>query len=149
MEDNKLEVTFAPLSAPRFKEAIYELREWVVNAPEKVTIEDVQRPEFWSHVAPKMRPYDEIRVRAEDGTWYARLLVTGTDRTWARVAVLEYKKLTTYDVSQTQSARFELRLRGPQHKWCVIRLLDNQVIKSECQTRDEAAMWLREYEKTL
>lgn len=129
--------------------AEYHRSEWVANAPEGVTVEDITEPGFWSLMASQMSPYDRVEVRADDGTWVAECLVTGCDRTWAKVHVLAVHKLSSADVSQTQSAKYLTKYRGPQNKWSVIRQADQVAIKEGCQTQDEAIAWMKEHEKTV
>jgi len=133
----------------RMRLAEYDRQDWVANAPEGTVIEDITEPSFWSLMAAQMKPYDRVEIRADDGTWLAEVLVLGCDRTWARVHLLNHYKLSTADVSLTQSVRHESFWRGPQHKWCVKRLTDNEIVKSGCATREEASTWLREHEKVM
>ena len=58
-----------------------------------VTLDEIQVPGFWAHMAAYLRPYDHIEARADDGTWVAYLIVTGCDRTWARVVLDRVVKL--------------------------------------------------------
>ena len=64
----------------------YARQDWVANLEDGTTLEDIMRPEFWSHNAARFQPYATIECRAEDGTWIAYLVVTGCDRTWAMPA---------------------------------------------------------------
>jgi len=48
-----------------------------------------------------------------------------------------------------QAAKHEVIWRGPQHKWCVKRRSDDEVVKSECSTKDEATVWLKDHEKAF
>ena len=135
----------------RVRLAEYERQDWVVNAADGTTIEDIQDPAYWALIASQFKPYDHIEVRSEDGTWIAELVVMGCDRTWARVHLKNVFKLTSADVAMTQAAsiKHEVFWRGPQHKWAVKRLSDNEVLRNECPTRDEAEKWLKEYEKSI
>ena len=50
----------------------------VTSSPNSFTVPEVGfilHPDFWGHIAAKLRPYDEIKVRCDDGTFYAQLLV--------------------------------------------------------------------------
>jgi hypothetical protein len=132
----------------RMKLAEYERNEWVANVEHGVTTDDIQDPSFWSLMASQLKPYDHIEARAEDGSWVAYLIVTGCDRTWARMAVDRIVKLTTGDIAQTQAAVMHNVLwKGPQLKYSVIRLSDSENIKPGFQTKDEAYQWLREHER--
>ena len=91
-------------------------------------------PTYWSHVAARLRPYTEIIARRHDGTLYARFLVLASERTWARVFVLEWQDLTTRDVSLSQAdakaqqappgapdSKYEVKHCGPHFLWCVVQ----------------------------
>lgn len=126
-------------------------QDWVVNAEAGTTTDDVLKPDYWSHVAPRMRPYDHVEVRAEDGTWVMNLLVTGCDRNWARVVqVGDVIKLTTADVAQSQavSGKYKVEWKGPHHKHAVIRLSDQQMISNGHENRAQATAWMLDYERT-
>ena len=127
----------------RFREVSYVTHDWSAKAELGITKQDVLRPGYWAHVAEMMSPYDEIRLRSDDGSFYARLLVLESGRTWARVIVLEWVSLTTAEVSMTQAqleqeaAKFDVRLRGP-HKWSVVRKDDNAIIAEGIDRKEEA-----------
>jgi hypothetical protein len=133
----------------RMKLAEYERNDWIANVEYGVTTNDIQDPSFWSLMASQLKPYDHIEARAEDGAWIAYLIVTGCDRTWARVAVDRIVQLTTSDVALTQAVvKHEVLWKGPQLKYSVIRLSDSENIKSGFQTRPEANQWQSEHERT-
>lgn len=113
--------------------------------------EHLLNPEYWSHVAELVRPYNEIKVRCEDGTYYGRLLVTECGRTWVKVRVLEWHDLTTTDVSMTEvsnAGRFEdysIEWKGPQKKHLVTRNSDGLVVLEGESTKSGAEEWLRKF----
>jgi len=118
--------------------------------PQGVTPEQLLQPEFWSHHGVKLRPFDEIRARAEDGTWLAYYVVLDCSRTWAKVHQLALHRLTTADVAMTQASEAEVRAVVKAHevrfnqgqKWHVIRKLDRQVVQEQIAEKDAAIAWL-------
>jgi len=130
----------------RMRTAEYERQEWVLTADPGVVIDDLSNPAYWAHVAAQFRPYARIEVRADDGTWIAEFIVLAADRTWAKVQMLRSYKLTSAEEVYDLVDQFEVKFRGPAHKWSVIRRDDGAVLKSEAQTRDEAQAWLRDYQ---
>ncbi len=113
--------------------------------------EQLLEPAFWAHHAVKLKPMDEIRARAEDGTWVGYYLVLDSSRTWAKVKQLSLHHLGTADVSLTQASESEMqgfigahevKHRGP-HKWSVVRKSDGAVIVEGIAQRDEATAWLK------
>ena len=115
-----------------------------------VATEDMLIPGFWAHQAVKLRPMDEIRARAEDGTWIAEFVVLDCSRTWAKVQLLRSYKLTSGDVSLTQASEKEVQefiaahsiaWRGP-HKWSIVRKSDKAVLTEGIEQKDVATAWL-------
>lgn len=140
------------LSVDRLKGAEYERIVHVATPGAGHTRADMLRPAYWSHVSPKLKPYDRVEVRAEDGTYFAELLVLACDRTWARMYALSWHELSTADVSLTEavsaSSKFEVK-HTPGLRWHVVRKSDRQVMMRDGQTRDEAETWVKEYVKTV
>jgi len=132
----------------RMKLSQYERQDWVVNAPQECTVDDLLEPAFWSLMAYQMKPYDRVEVRADDGTWLAELLVIGCDRNWAKVHLLAKHKLTGVDEAMAQSSAHRVEFKGPQKKWCIIRNSDNVFIREEIGSKDKAFAELKEFERT-
>jgi len=121
-----------------------------------VTPEDMLVPAFWAHHAVKLRPMDEIRARAEDGTWVATLLVLDCSRTWAKVQLIQVHKLTTGDVALSQASETQIQefigthlvtYRGP-HKWSVVRRADKNVLAEGMEQKDTASVWLEAHARS-
>lgn len=132
----------------RVRLAEYDRQEWVVNAEIGTTIEDIKQPGYWAHIASRLKPYDHIEVRSEDGAWVANFMVLCCDRSWAKVYFLSEHKLTTPDVSLSEAIKkHEAQWRGPQNKWSVIRLTDREVLKTNFNSKEDAQFWIVEHEK--
>lgn len=136
------------INADRVQLAEYQRNDWVANAPEGATPEDLKDPQFWSIMAFQFKPYDRIEVRADDGTWLAECLVKQAERNYAIVAVLVVHHLDAAPAKDVGS-EFDIVFKGPQNKWCVIRESDKEVIKKELPTRDAAQTWLADYKKAV
>jgi hypothetical protein len=115
--------------------------------PQGVAPEHLLEPAFWAHQAVKLRPMDEIRARAIDGTWVGTYVVLDCSRTWARVRQLSFSRLTTGEVAETQASEQAVRdyiaghnvaFRGAQHKWSITRKADKAVIEEGIAEKDEA-----------
>lgn len=121
--------------------------------PTGVTPEQLLKPAFWAHHGIRLRPWDEIRARAEDGTWMGTYLVLDCSRTWARVLQLSFHRLTSGDVAITQASMDEMKAviaahqvvhRGPL-AWSVVRKSDRAVLLEGRTTKPEAVSWLEAY----
>lgn len=138
-------------NATAFQQAEYERTVYVVRVEKGVDPKVLEQdPAYWAHHSPKLKPWDRLEVRAEDGTWYAEYLVLDSSRNWTRVRRIMFVALTTPDVAQTQAnvmdakqiaAQFEVKHRGSKG-WSVLRLSDGAVIKEGMAQRDDANAWL-------
>lgn len=134
----------------RTRLAEYERQEWIHNAELGVTVEDIMLPAYWAHMAELMNVYDHIEVRIDDGAWIAYLIVTARDRNWARVKLRE--KIDLVEDNQAAPAatiKHSVEWKGPQFKWTVIRLADGEKVRTGCASKEEAANWMREHERTV
>ena len=114
------------------------------------TPDDIIDPSFWSAVAYKVKVHDEIRVRCEDGSWIAYLLVTGCGKNYVEVVVegsINLEKIDPEKQAVVDAAGFELLYRGIHLKWCVKRLSDGAVIHEKEPNKAAAAAWLTEHMK--
>lgn len=135
----------------------YASTRYDARIPVGVSKDDILRPEFWAHHAKDLRPFDEIRARAVDGSWVSYLMVLDCSRTWARVMQMSHFNLTTSDVSLTQSsenevaamvAAHEVRYRGAA-KFSVIRKSDEALIKEGIASKIEAQAWLEDHARKM
>ena len=124
--------------------------------PKEFTPEQLVEPGFWAVHATRFKAFDEVRARAEDGTWMARLLVLETGRTWVRMKQLEFHNLGTQDEALTRVAQretedqrklYDVKHRGPRG-WSVVRKADSQVMHEGAQTKEAADGWLTQHLNT-
>lgn len=149
------------LGATSFDVADFKRTYYVGNVEHGITPEDVLAEAFWAYHSAKLKPWDRIELRADDGTWFGEYLVLDCSRTWAKVFPLRVVMLTTTDISQTQAAKanrkvektepksvagkpgdYEVKFRGPVHKWSVVRKSDDEVISDSHPTKEMAEKWL-------
>lgn len=129
--------------------ADYKRTLWFVTSSEGVTVEHVLEPEYWAHVAQRMKPFDRIELVSYDGTWMVDLLVITTGKTAAKVIKLhEYTLDGTYADLSSVNRTHEIKHRGPR-KWSIIRISDGAVVKENIDTRDDAERELADYMKAL
>ena len=133
----------------RMKLAEYERQEWIANAEHGHTVEDLMVPGYWAHMAAQMNPYDHIEVRAEDGSWIADLIVIQVDRNWAKVMLRAKFDLVAAEALPSGQAQHKVEWKGPQHRFCVIRLSDSVSVRGEFKTKEEAISWMREHERVI
>ena len=137
----------AGIGEDRMQSAEYWRRDWVVNAEQGTTREDILKPGYWALVAYKMHAYDHIEVRLETGEWLAELLVLpGSERTFAYVALLHFHQLSAVSLPEV-SPLFRVDWKGPQHKWAVIRVSDSAMLKNGFENKAKAQEWLTNHER--
>lgn len=107
--------------------------------------DDLLDPSYWAHVAAKLNPWDIVRIRSEDGAWYAQVLVLDAQRTGARVKFLAgpIDLKDQIGLPAEALAQFKVLHRGPRG-WSVVRESDKSVLVENKATRGEADEWLRE-----
>ena len=132
----------------RMQLAEYDRQEWIANAEVGHTIDDVLKPSYWAHMSSQMQPYDHIEVRAEDGSWIADLIVMEPGRNYAKVVLKFSYEIPNLD-NISDSNEHTVAWKGPQRKYTVIRLADQEYVRDGFKTREEAGSWLREHERTL
>jgi hypothetical protein len=137
------------LPPARMQSREYENLDHTITIESKWTMEDVLKPIFWASCWQKMRRYDEVTVRVDDGSWWAKLLVVQVGTGFAFVRPIAFAQLTGETaVAQSAPAQFEgfeVRELGPFKKWCVVRTADSQVLKEKCDSRRDADDWLQNY----
>ncbi len=125
-------------------------QDWVVNAEDGTTVEDLKDPAYWAHVASDMQQYDRVEVREETGQWIVDLIITGVGRNWASVLIVAKHDLTGGTAAVApESPKYKVMWRGPQHKWCVKRLSDNEVLQAGMESEIAGTAWLEQYERTV
>lgn len=98
-------------------------------------------PHFWAHVSAKMSVGDLIEVLAEDGSYFAELLVRDVGNLFAKVAfkspVVEFSKA---EDEREVPAGYEVKWRGPKLRFGVLHGRD--VLKDGFVDKAEAHTWL-------
>ena len=124
----KKEAPKPQITGGRFKVREFESTCFSAIAEAGTKFDQVSDPSYWAHVAPQLKPFDEITVRAEDGAWWAKLLVTDSDRNWAKTIVIQEIDLVGTDAGVVDVDGYEVRWRGAA-KFSIVRVVDNAVIQ--------------------
>lgn len=146
MSENK--ATARKLSGPRMKEESFIRTTYVATPEHGVSVDDLQCPEYWAHVAPQLKPGDLVHVFPEDGTFWAEVLVLAVSRAAAKVKLLREYKLTSNAQAPEEDAEYRLKFAGPHAKWRVERVSDSEVMK-DGMTKDEAQKYLDSHVKAM
>lgn len=137
------------LNPIRMQLAEHKRNVWDVTVEQNVSIPMMEDPQFWAHIAEKLKPKDKIEVTDDEMSFYAEFIVIAAERSWAHVRRLSLVPLISpEDVPQDVDVGYTMKWRGPYHLWSVIRTSDHAVIKSGMQ-REECKVWLDEYLKKV
>lgn len=139
------------LKESNFQDATFWFNSWAANPDNGTTKEDLMKPAYWAHIAPKLRPGDLIQVRAEDGSYFAILIVKDRGRTWAKVEDVLFKDMTAHEFPEmaTQDGEFSVKWAGPTAKFRVTRTSDKAVMKDGFANKADADRWILDYQKAL
>lgn len=151
------------IKSGEFKQAEFVRNIFSATPEANTKFEDVLKPAFWAHIAAKLHPYDRIEVTDKEGEWFAELLVVACTRNEARVAILRFVEINPVSLNTVSETKvsdilgedstkpvFKVAFKGDKKKHCVIRKIDNEIIKEGFVTAADADAWLVEYEaKTL
>lgn len=131
----------------------HALVDYTHTVSEGTEFADLLKPEYWAHVAQKLRPHTLIKVIPEDGSYWAELLVLSCDRLWAKVFVMRHYDLTEAiendEATASRLVEFEIQWKGPVKKHVVIRKSDRSILAEGIQTKGEAQLWLDGHLKTI
>lgn len=108
---------------------------------------DLLKPDYWAHVAKELRPRAHVEVWADDGSWYAEVLVREVGRAYCRVHLKTVINFDEQNAAQSKAIEFggyRVVHRGEFAQWSVIRLSDNQVMREELGTQGAAVDWVNE-----
>ena len=109
-----------------------------------VTVEMLERPEYWTHVAARLRPGHRIEVLAEDQSFWADALVLSASRLEAKVKVLFHVGLAADEVDEViDDDGLELNWGGPSVRWRVVRKEDGEIMKDGFPDKGAANKWRR------
>jgi hypothetical protein len=121
---------------------------WLATAPNAEHPEDFLEPAYWGHVSKSMKPYDQVEVRTDDGTFWGLYIVLASDRTWAKLHPIHEVRLPSAQIEQVDPA-YRIEWKGPHFKYSVIRVSDNSVVHEGEQERLGATRWLDGYLRTI
>ena len=134
------------LNPQRIGLAEQKRQDWIVDAEEGTTIEDVLNPAYWAHCAAQMSVFDNIFVRLETGEWMVHLIVLQTGRNYLRAHLAHQYDFTNADTSTPANAiTHVVEWKGPVKKHVVIRKADGAVIQDGFSGKNEAQQWLTNY----
>lgn len=133
------------LNQSRFTQADYVRSCWAVTAEAGTKPEDLAKLDYWAHVSSSLKPWDKIEVRAEDGAFYAELLVMQASRNWAKVRLINLVELNEEGPAAEKVEGHIVKWSGPHSKFRVIRESDGAVLHEGAPDKAAAHKWLTDH----
>ncbi len=149
MIENKEPVRAQKLTLDRFKGAEYERLVYRVVPKDGTPLEALREPMYWSHVAAQLRPTAIIEVIPDDMSYFAELLVISCGNNWATVEILRHVPFATAQSVIAEASAYEVKWKGPHHKFAVIRKADNEAVQTGFARAEDGAQWLAEHKTAL
>lgn len=136
----------AQLASNRLHFAEHRRNIFSVTPEHGTPFEEILKDGYWAHVSAKMKPGDRVEVMAEDGSYFAELLVQDAGRLYAKVAALRHVKLEAVEVKEggLSMEGYEVTWKGPQLKWCVMRGKDRL---KDGMDKNSAIQWMQSHAK--
>jgi hypothetical protein len=133
----------APALQPhRFALAETKRLDYVMEVPAGVPLSRVMEPDYFAHIAPLLRQWFRIEVRAEDASYFAELLVRKVEKEAVHCWLLRSMDLGSQHKSAAPTVEdFKVEFGGA-HKWRVVRLSDQETVHKGEPTREDAEAWL-------
>lgn len=121
-------------------EAEFSRAIWVAKPEVGTTLADMVQPDYWAHITAFMKPGARIEIFPADNTWFAELYVRGVRDKAVDVFVL---RSVVFDAEEAipVGAEYLAKWAGPQAKWRVMRLKDNEVVQEGLE-KNEALAWI-------
>lgn len=136
------------LSPAKLQPASHYRTRYAAVVDDGTSVDDLKRPEFWCHVANKLRQTDVIEVLPEDGSFFAELLVLKTGIGFAKVMLLRHVDLEGQE-TDGDSDLVHVQWKGPHRKHSVIRKSDGEILRDGFATKADAEIFARDYERTV
>lgn len=147
------------LQTTRLRNAEFERAIYTATPEHGTKFEDMLVPKYWANVAHKFKPGDRVEITAENGEWFAELMVAAAARLWAKMAVLRYVELVDAAApahgpeatpEEADPANdYDIKWAGNTAKWRIVRKADKEPLHQGFQTKEQAQSWLADYLKAV
>jgi hypothetical protein len=126
------------LQESRFGLAEYKRNIWMATVPNGVAPEDLLTPVFWSHVAPQLRPMDEIICADDDEQWRIELVVIDSWGNGATVVETRRVDLAAHRAPDGETGEALLvRYKGKHLGYAIVRP-DGVVLRTGFRDKEAA-----------
>ncbi len=130
------------LAPPRLKLAEFVRSPYRAEPEAGARLEDVLAPDYFAHVAERLRPGDKLEIMPECMSWYAEALVVDATRLSARLEIIlgpipldAGEQVLAHDV-------FEAKWISPARRFGVARKADGALMTRNLATKADAEQWI-------
>ena len=142
-------VSQSKLHFGRLKEIEHVRRDWFMDVPAGVVLDDVLKPGYLAHYTKTLRPLDRIEAFCEDGSWEAMLRVMFVGQVEVKTRVISVLNTVETDNVAPLSDAYDIIWRGPVLRFCLISTVSREIIKDRLYQRAEAIQYLRQHLQTM
>lgn len=125
-------------------------RTWDAIPEFGTTIEEMLEPSYWAHVAKRLAPWDQLVIRAEDGSLYAEAIVLESGQLHAKIMLKPgYPidlQVSEPDVGTAIPEGYSIKWTGPVRKYAVVNRTEK--VRDGFSDRGAAQAWLGNYVRT-
>lgn len=114
---------------------------WHHTVPVGQSFEDTLEPSYWQHVAARLRPGHEIKIAAEDRTFWGHLFVRDTGKLEAKVGVISKVSFDHVADNDSDDADTFVKWRSPSTLYGVFRKDDKECLHDGFATKEAALVW--------
>ena len=104
--------------------------------------EDALQPGYWRNYTNLIKPWDIIEVRAEDGVFWALLLVVDVSPSSVVVETIFKKDLSSVKQEAIELMGCEVGWNGAVDRYRVVRKSDSRVLSKDHPSMASAVNWL-------
>lgn len=118
---------------------------WFYRADFDTTLELLLTPEYWAHVAEKIKAMDRVEVITAGGMIFAELIVLKADENIARMRPLRVENLYDLKPTDMETDTHKVVYKGEISQWAVVRKNDQASLRDAFGTPDEAVKFMRDH----
>jgi len=140
--------TIRKIISPQFNLAEQKRVVWHAEPAEGVTVKDMLKPVYWTHVAASLVKGARIEAVSEDGTWFAEFYVKSANKIEAYVTLMREVTLSKAVAKLEVEPKFKVSHVGGG-KWRVLRTEDNAELQTGFKSKEAAQKWLDSHLKDV
>ncbi len=147
---DKREEKIQPLSSGDFGAITHKVPQFSAEVSGKLSKEDLENPDLWTHVARSITMGCDIRCIADDMSFVALGVCTFVQGSSVKVKIYSFNELDAVDheVMGDTAGKFITKMMG-RNKWCIVNNETSEVVKKDMATQLEAMRELADYQKAL